>query len=354
MGGASTAYHYLTDDHRSSSSSLLLSSSSSSSGFMELLGMPDMIHVSPPLFDNLLINNAYAYDYDYDATTSTTNTTTHTPNHDNEGGFPTQSTPLSSNALNHQDSSEVVNNNNNHPTTPNSSSISSASNNEDLQHNLQSSDEHTHNHKPQKLGRKKKKKTSESSSSSSSSRQREARVAFMTKSEVDHLEDGYRWRKYGQKAVKNSPFPRSYYRCTSASCNVKKRVERSFSDPSIVVTTYEGQHTHPCTVLPRGMMPMAAFGATNSACYALPMQMTNNNTNLAQHLQMNMNYVNSLVPQLSHFGNMSSPNNSRITPLLAAQERHACGATTQVKANFLKDNGLLQDIVPSIMKKEVP
>ena len=25
--------------------------------------------------------------------------------------------------------------------------------------------------------------------------------------EVDHLEDGYKWRKYGQKAVKNSPFP---------------------------------------------------------------------------------------------------------------------------------------------------
>lgn len=32
----------------------------------------------------------------------------------------------------------------------------------------------------------------------------------MTKSEVDHLEDGYRWRKYGQKAVKNSPYPRYY------------------------------------------------------------------------------------------------------------------------------------------------
>lgn len=38
---------------------------------------------------------------------------------------------------------------------------------------------------------------------------RQPRFAFMTKSEVDHLEDGYRWRKYGQKAVKNSPFPRS-------------------------------------------------------------------------------------------------------------------------------------------------
>lgn len=40
-------------------------------------------------------------------------------------------------------------------------------------------------------------------------RTRQPRVAFMTKSDIDHLEDGYRWRKYGQKAVKNSPFPRS-------------------------------------------------------------------------------------------------------------------------------------------------
>ena len=42
-------------------------------------------------------------------------------------------------------------------------------------------------------------------------RQRQPRVAFLTKSEVDHLEDGYRWRKYGQKAVKNSPYPRFVY-----------------------------------------------------------------------------------------------------------------------------------------------
>lgn len=42
-------------------------------------------------------------------------------------------------------------------------------------------------------------------------KQREPRFAFMTKSEVDHLDDGYRWRKYGQKAVKNSPHPRYYY-----------------------------------------------------------------------------------------------------------------------------------------------
>ncbi|XP_063941900.1 WRKY transcription factor 71-like isoform X2 [Daucus carota subsp. sativus] len=70
------------------------------------------------------------------------------------------------------------------------------------------------------------------------------RFAFMTKSETDHLEDGYRWRKYGQKALKSSPYPRGYYRCTTQKCPVKKHVERSFEDPSIVITTYEGSHNH--------------------------------------------------------------------------------------------------------------
>ncbi|KAL0542693.1 hypothetical protein IC582_017767 [Cucumis melo] len=89
-------------------------------------------------------------------------------------------------------------------------------------------------------------------------REREARVAFMTKSEVDHLEDGYRWRKYGQKAVKNSAYPRSYYRCTTQKCGVKKRVERSYEDPSIVITTYEGQHNHPIPATLRGNLSAAS------------------------------------------------------------------------------------------------
>ncbi|KAL1560542.1 WRKY transcription factor 28-like [Salvia divinorum] len=83
-------------------------------------------------------------------------------------------------------------------------------------------------------------------------KQRQARFAFMTKSEVDNLEDGYRWRKYGQKAVKNSPFPRSYYRCTSQKCIVKKRIERSYQDSSVVITTYEGQHNHHSPAVIRG------------------------------------------------------------------------------------------------------
>lgn len=34
------------------------------------------------------------------------------------------------------------------------------------------------------------------------------RVAFKTQSEVEVLDDGFKWRKYGKKMVKNSPNPR--------------------------------------------------------------------------------------------------------------------------------------------------
>ncbi|GJN13089.1 hypothetical protein PR202_ga31423 [Eleusine coracana subsp. coracana] len=38
-------------------------------------------------------------------------------------------------------------------------------------------------------------------------KERRPRYAFQTRSQVDILDDGYRWRKYGQKAVKNNKFP---------------------------------------------------------------------------------------------------------------------------------------------------
>ncbi|XP_031249082.1 probable WRKY transcription factor 43 [Pistacia vera] len=71
------------------------------------------------------------------------------------------------------------------------------------------------------------------------------RYAFQTRSQIDILDDGYRWRKYGQKTVKSGKFPRSYYKCTHKGCNVKKQIQRSSKDEEIVVTTYEGMHTHP-------------------------------------------------------------------------------------------------------------
>ena len=37
---------------------------------------------------------------------------------------------------------------------------------------------------------------------------REPRFCFKTMSDVDVLDDGYKWRKYGQKVVKNTQHPR--------------------------------------------------------------------------------------------------------------------------------------------------
>ncbi|CAN4115208.1 unnamed protein product [Withania somnifera] len=56
-----------------------------------------------------------------------------------------------------------------------------------------------------------------------------SRVAFRFRSELEVLDDGYKWRKYGKKMVKNSPNP---------------RVERDNEDSSYVITTYEGIHNH--------------------------------------------------------------------------------------------------------------
>ncbi|KAK1354436.1 WRKY transcription factor [Heracleum sosnowskyi] len=73
---------------------------------------------------------------------------------------------------------------------------------------------------------------------------REPRVVVQTISDIDILDDGYRWRKYGQKVVKGNPNPRSYYKCTNSGCLVTKQVERASHDLKAVITTYQGKHNH--------------------------------------------------------------------------------------------------------------
>ncbi|KAK2358395.1 WRKY transcription factor [Trifolium repens] len=91
-------------------------------------------------------------------------------------------------------------------------------------------------------------------------KQRQPRITFKTRTDVDHLDDSYRWRKYGQKPVKNSPYPRSYYRCTAIGCEVKKRIERSATEASVVLTSYEGHHNH----ISPATLRAANFGIMNN------------------------------------------------------------------------------------------
>ncbi|KAE8800192.1 putative WRKY transcription factor 65 [Hordeum vulgare] len=60
--------------------------------------------------------------------------------------------------------------------------------------------------------------------------------------------DSWAWRKYGQKPIKGSPFPRAYYRCSSSKgCPARKQVERSQADPDTVLITYSYEHNHSST-----------------------------------------------------------------------------------------------------------
>lgn len=57
--------------------------------------------------------------------------------------------------------------------------------------------------------------------------------------------DSWTWRKYGQKPIKGSPYPRGYYRCSSSKgCPARKQVERSRVDPTMLIVTYAAEHNH--------------------------------------------------------------------------------------------------------------
>ncbi|KAK4359248.1 hypothetical protein RND71_021477 [Anisodus tanguticus] len=123
--------------------------------------------------------------------------------------------------------------------------------------------------------------------SSASRTVREPRIVVQTTSDIDILDDGYRWRKYGQKVVKGNPNPRSYYKCTFTGCSVRKHVERASHDLRAVITTYEGKHNHDVPA------------ARGSGSYAMNKPPSGNNNNmpvvprpsvLANHSNQGMNF----------------------------------------------------------------
>ncbi|KAL2331323.1 hypothetical protein Fmac_018904 [Flemingia macrophylla] len=80
------------------------------------------------------------------------------------------------------------------------------------------------------------------------------------------MEDGYVWRKYGQKMTMNAKYLRSYYRCThkyNEGCPAIKHVQRIQEDPPLYRTTYYGHHN--CkTSLSSEIMLESAFSSDSS------------------------------------------------------------------------------------------
>ncbi|KAI3458085.1 hypothetical protein Pfo_014748 [Paulownia fortunei] len=98
-------------------------------------------------------------------------------------------------------------------------------------------------------------------------------VRQMTQEELSA--DSWAWRKYGQKPIKGSPYPRNYYRCsTSKGCAARKQVERSPNDPEIFVVSYTGEHTHP-----RPTHRSSLAGSTRSKLSSPPAAATKNSNN---------------------------------------------------------------------------
>ncbi|KAJ8763079.1 hypothetical protein K2173_023284 [Erythroxylum novogranatense] len=220
----------------------------------------------------------------------------------------------------------MANENSNNPSTPNSS-VSSSSNDTPNEEGAAKIGKKDKQQKDQCEDADEKSKKVMTNKTKKEKKQREPRFAFLTKSEIDHLEDGYRWRKYGQKAVKNSPYPRSYYRCTSQKCIVKKRVERSFQDPTTVITTYEGQHNHHCPATLRG----TAAGMLSPSLLA--------STSMGSTFQQEL--LSRLLPPNGQ-GDPSSILYQNLSALQQQQHLH------------VPDHGLLQDVVPSFFHKQEP
>ncbi|XP_062092317.1 WRKY transcription factor 55 [Humulus lupulus] len=108
-----------------------------------------------------------------------------------------------------------------------------------------------------------------SSSSSSSQRPRkrkddpEIRIVKMAAPQIGNTEippeDNYTWRKYGQKEIMGSKYPRGYYRCTHQklyNCSAKKQVQRLDDDPLMFEVMYRGNHTcHMSATAPTSVLP---------------------------------------------------------------------------------------------------
>ncbi|KAJ0986202.1 hypothetical protein J5N97_004558 [Dioscorea zingiberensis] len=71
-------------------------------------------------------------------------------------------------------------------------------------------------------------------------------VQMTGEGEESSMDDGYHWRKYGQKGILGAKHPRSYYRCTHRNtygCPATKQLQKTDNNPTLLNIIYYGDHT---------------------------------------------------------------------------------------------------------------
>ncbi|XP_071729674.1 probable WRKY transcription factor 11 [Rutidosis leptorrhynchoides] len=57
--------------------------------------------------------------------------------------------------------------------------------------------------------------------------------------------DDFSWKKYGEKKLDGSLYPRVYYKCSTGNgCPARKRVELDRHQSKMLLVTYDGEHRH--------------------------------------------------------------------------------------------------------------
>ncbi|KAM5564694.1 putative WRKY transcription factor 40 [Rosa sericea] len=130
------------------------------------------------------------------------------------------------------------------------------------------------------------------------------------------VKDGYQWRKYGQKVTRDNPSPRAYYKCSFApTCPVKKKVQKSAENPSLLVATYEGEHNHIHPAEPQVITIDHQGQGRNLITTALPLR--------------NDHSSNSLAPKRS-----SSPSSSPTTVSMSMSSSSVLDSSTEPGSSF--------------------